>query len=173
MSETIVLVQFINARPFHVVTTSRYGGYDAWDFDWSERDRCLYRHNSGGGPALYLERGGAGLFWLAEGYPLPEEANPNRRLQALLVPYSLETLFADTEEDECEFCDACNSWIPHEDCCPHLWFCEPCAGWSTPYARAHEGCSEDHKIEDEGEEGEDEEDESEEDEGEEGEGEDA
>lgn len=138
----IVMVEFTNGQPFTATTRHSQGGYSHYDLEWCKRDECLYAHESGSGPKLYLE-GGDSDYWLAEGETQPEGNLPltGSRLAEMPVQWPLNSLLDHEQSMPMIYCSACDDWLPWEDygdLCDHVHWCEQCSWWTGPgYTDSH------------------------------------
>ncbi len=144
-NERIVFVEFLDGRPFNVVTATE-GRHRAYNLDWCNRDGTLYQHDSGGGAAGVIEVYGRSTYWASAGVQIkekPSKGYPVKRLKRLPRRWPLSRIFAEAEEGETEYCSTCDDWLPTDDAdriCDHIWWCDKKGWWSTPQERCGEDC---------------------------------
>lgn len=136
--ETLVLVEFVEGRPFSVITTDGRG-FDYYDIDWCRRDGELYGHKSGFGASTPMvgsvEYPYSGMYWLADGYEFP--VTPLAvRLPEMPAEYTGDSLqrYLDMEISTVG-CQICNDRLPDDEPCEHIWWCYRCGMFSEPSER--------------------------------------
>lgn len=128
-----------------------------YDFDWCERDQSLYYHCSGGGGRFYLHRLSkptarprCAVWWDASLVAPTNGAICSQRklshstvrrmgYDILTEPVPLlggsANPFLEASQDSTEFCIKCHDYLPTENLCQHVWWCERCGGYSVPQSR--------------------------------------
>lgn len=128
-----------------------------YDIEWCRRDGMLYYHCSGGGGHFYLNRvcrrkgePHCAVWWNSK---LVTPHRDNGKQPAMLTPHQvrrlgyrivsrplrilgtsdrhpLENLFSGLEDTM--YCSKCDDWLPFDNMCSHVLWCDECGWWSTP-----------------------------------------
>lgn len=157
----VIFVEYHDGRPHAVSALSTNRGHDGQpyrtlehcDFDWCERDGCLYWHLSGcGGDLRFTLYPCTGPYqvWAAPGVVLDrrdskEGYHPATILDAPLPDWPLDRLFDLAEEGETEYCPTCDDSLPTDDSyhpCDHVHWCDGAGWWSKPGERCPADCPE-------------------------------
>lgn len=157
-TERIVFIEYHGDRPFTVIT--EHATYDA---EWCKRDKTLYLHDSGSGGSELLCTDDNTTFWAAPEVTFGEWDEATRqyvqipthkgtRLKLARWKKRIEAGITDCqaygngwsiEIGECEYCPACDDYLPTGDCyklCSHCWWCDDAGWWSKPGERCPWDC---------------------------------
>lgn len=133
-----------------------------YDVDWSRTYGYVF-HESGSGGRDVVEV--SGIYWVSGGSKVRElpttlvsssdkppwkskatlaiqRRNRTRRLRKLPKVFHLEEgqdllawLEREAIEDETVWCSTCRDWLPSQDICRHIWWCDRSCSYSTPDER--------------------------------------
>jgi hypothetical protein len=138
----VVMVEFQEGKPFNVWTTDNDKSFDGYDFTYSKIFNQLYYHNSSGGRDFYAYDG---QYWVDEeflylmrNYRSTREkvALPDPAKRLLEIPQDLQDELTFAIEKDVVCCSKCEDWFPEDDHCQHVFWCERCGDWSTPFSRS-------------------------------------
>lgn len=127
---------------------------DYYDFEWCERDQALYFELIGGGPlngysvARFAEpQPPKAKLWLAPDISVQDAGRDEKTIsnaELLAMGYEIinEPLLLDSgwgrpstnpfdhaESGGCLYCRECDDWLPEDEMCQHLDWCDECGMW--------------------------------------------
>ena len=138
--QQIVMIEFNQGRAYEVFTCKegRFHSYDIW---WCERDNFYYYSESGFGSDPYLQ--GSGEYWVLPEFISFVKPNPGVTPNLIALPEDLQNDLNEACESDAVYCNRCRDWLPEINLCDHIWYCERCEEYSTPYSRSKydpDGC---------------------------------
>jgi hypothetical protein len=133
--------------------------FSTYDFTWSKTHGSLYYHESGSGGPPYVngwpgaKKTHAKLWWDQEASPILETGGgqviTSADLPSLGFELISEPLILDNDAETNPFiygiemgvicCTKCQDWLPEDEPCNHVFWCEKCGVWGGA-ASDKEGC---------------------------------